>query len=146
MRQKVPGTLESQFFSLRARPRKGRSSSLNVSRTRCSALRAAPQSRDLLWARRKSGPRISSAPPESRAARSRGRRAASGARQAPLNPSSRPFPLGIPQAPLENLAGILARQIFEDFDVFWHFVIRQRSFEPCTDRRDVERYACLRFH
>src|SRR5258708_24998331 len=59
------------------------------------------------------------------------------------NPPPRPLPIGIAQATLENLAGVLARQIFEDFDVFWLLVIGQRRLELRPDGGRIQRYACL---
>src|SRR6185437_10629516 len=44
-----------------------------------------------------------------------------------LDPPPCPLPIGIAQAPLEDLAGILARQIVVDFDVFRHLVIGKRD-------------------
>src|ERR1700676_2339036 len=63
-----------------------------------------------------------------------------------LNPSSRPLPIGIAQAALEDLAGILARQVFQDFEVFRYFVIGERGFELGADRGDIQRQPGLRFH
>src|SRR5437667_5740869 len=54
-----------------------------------------------------------------------------------LNPPPRPFPIGIAQAPLEDLAGILARQLGLDFDVLRHLVIGKRCFQLCTDVSDL---------
>jgi hypothetical protein len=42
-----------------------------------------------------------------------------------LDPPSRPFPIGIAQAALEYLAGILPRQILPDFDVLRDLVVGQ---------------------
>src|SRR5216117_1435228 len=64
----------------------------------------------------------------------------------PLNPPPCAFPIGIAQAPLENLAGILARQLGLDFDVFWHLVVGERGFQLRADVSDIQRHACLRFH
>src|SRR5216683_6510948 len=63
-----------------------------------------------------------------------------------LNPSPRSLPIGIAQAALENLAGILARQIFEDFEVLWHFVASQRSFQLRADVSGIQRHPGLQFH
>src|SRR3982075_458128 len=63
-----------------------------------------------------------------------------------LNPPPRPYPIGIAQAPLENLAGILAWQLGLDFDVFWHLVVGQRHLELGPDRADIQPHPCLRFH
>src|SRR6266404_7102998 len=52
------------------------------------------------------------------------------------NPSSRPLPMGIAQAALENLAGILARQLVKDFDMLRHLVVGQRSLELRADVGD----------
>src|ERR1700680_4484890 len=86
----------------------------------------------------KDRPRISSAP----------RR---GAAQHPghaslLNPPPRPFPIGIAQTALEDLAGILARQILLDFDGFRHLVVRARGLYMGADRADIERHPGLRLH
>src|SRR6478609_1791033 len=62
------------------------------------------------------------------------------------NPPPRPLPIGIAQPALEDLAGILTRQISLDFDVLWHLVIGQRGLELGTDGGDIERHPCLRFH
>src|SRR6185437_1854748 len=63
-----------------------------------------------------------------------------------LDPPPCPLPKGIAQPPLEDLAGILARQIAVDFDVFRHLVIGKRDLEPGADVRDVEHHAGLRLH
>src|SRR3984957_17691811 len=63
-----------------------------------------------------------------------------------LNPPPRPLPIGIAQAALENLAGILARQVFEDFDVFRHFIVGQRGLQPRPYVSDIQRHPCLRFY
>src|SRR5216683_2352065 len=58
------------------------------------------------------------------------------------NPAPRPLPIGIAQPALEDLAGILARQMFEDFDVLWHLVAGKRGLELRTDDRDIELRPC----
>ena len=63
-----------------------------------------------------------------------------------LNPAPRPFPIGIAQAALEDLAGIFPRQVGLDFDVLRHLVVGQRNLELRADRRDVERHPRLRLH
>src|SRR5512140_3481785 len=63
-----------------------------------------------------------------------------------LDPSSRALPIRIAQAALEDLAGILARQGFEDFDVLRYFVVGQHGFQLRADFSDVQRHSGLRFH
>src|SRR3954447_6844193 len=63
-----------------------------------------------------------------------------------LNPAPGPLPVGITQAPLEYLAGILARQLLLYLDVLGDFVISQRSLEVLADLGNLERYPGLRFH
>src|SRR5580704_14801419 len=67
-------------------------------------------------------------------------------RNAHSNPPPRPFPIGIAQAALEDLAGILARQVLEDFDVFRHLVVGERGLELGADRADIQRHPGLRLH
>ena len=55
----------------------------------------------------------------------------------PLNPAPRPLPIGIAQAALEDLAGILARQAVLDFDMFRHLVVGQRRLGLDADGGDV---------
>src|SRR5258708_12980356 len=61
------------------------------------------------------------------------------------DPPPRAFPIGIAQAPLENLAGILARQLGLDFDVFWHLVIGKRGFQLRADVGAIAHHASFRF-
>src|ERR1700687_620528 len=63
-----------------------------------------------------------------------------------LRSAPRAFPIGIAQAPLENLAGILAWQLGLDFDVLRHLVIGERGFELRADVSDVQRHPRFRFH
>src|SRR5271165_3627348 len=49
-----------------------------------------------------------------------------------------PLPIGIAQAALEDLAGVLAWQAGLDFDVLWNLVVSERGFQPETDVGDVE--------
>src|SRR3954465_15384252 len=63
-----------------------------------------------------------------------------------LNPASCPLPVGITQAPLEYLAGILARQLLLYLDVLGDFVISQRSLQVLADVGNIQHHAGLRFH
>ena len=51
------------------------------------------------------------------------------------NPPPRPFPIGIAQAALEDLARILPRQAGLDFDVLRHLVVGKRGLQPGADVR-----------
>ena len=57
-----------------------------------------------------------------------------------LNPPPRALPIGIAQAALEDLAGILARQVGLDLDGLRHLVVGERDLELRADGRDVERH------
>src|SRR6202051_3086924 len=139
MLQKLPGPLESQFLRPGARPRKGRRLYGRCPHPSITASPLLPEERPL---GRVSKDFISlmvrdGAPDSASAARSAPPHHEE--LYGPLNPPPCPRPIGIAQPALENLAGILARQIGLDFQVFWYFVIGEQGLEMCADSGDVQR-------
>src|SRR4029077_20814037 len=62
------------------------------------------------------------------------------------NPSPHAFPIGIAQAPLEDLAGLLARQRVGEFDHARHLVIGDALFEKVTHRLTLDLGAVVRLY
>src|ERR1700736_3285637 len=142
--RKCPAAIESQFFGFRARVRKGRSSSSPERTYFVVPANAGTHNHRVLLLDRL-GPQLRSIRTFVVGSRLRAATTTFFVPGRSLNPPPRPFPIGIAEAPLENLAGVLARQIFLDFDVFWHLVIGQRRLELRSNISRIQRYACLWF-
>ena len=62
------------------------------------------------------------------------------------NPPPRPFPIWIAQSALEDLAGILARQVGLDHDMLGDLVVGECGLELRAETANVELHTGLRFH